>query len=130
MNDEHLGQLLQPLHLLPQQAITVTGNGGGIDIRDYVGELAVVLTAKNVAGTTPTLDVKLQDSDDDSTYADVTGAVFAQVTDAGTLAATVEKIAVRADTLKRYIRAVKTIGGTSSPQFIAGCVALGVKQVR
>lgn len=130
MNDEHLGQLLQTVHLLPMQSVTATGNGTGVDIRDFVGELAVLLTAKNTAGATPTLDVTLEHSDDDSTYAAISGAAFTQVTDAGTLAAVLEKITVRADQVKRYVRAVKTLGGTTSPAFMTACVAVGVKQVR
>jgi len=51
-------------------------------------------------------------------------------TDAGTLAATLEKISVNIDSARRYIRAVKTIGGTVSPEFLLSCTALGVKQYR
>lgn len=130
MIDDNLGQLLQTVHLLPMQSVTATANGSGVDIRDFVGELAVLLTAKNTAGTTPTLDVTLEHSDDDSIYAAISGAAFTQVTDAGTLAAVLQKITVRADQVKRYIRPVTTIGGTASPAFMAACVAVGVKQTR
>lgn len=110
--------------------ITASGNGTGIDITDYVGQIVITLSAKNVAGTAPTLDVKLQDSADNSSFTDITGAVFTQVTDAGTKAATLEKIYIRADSARRYIRAVKTIGGTVSPEFLLSCTGLGVKQYR
>lgn len=130
MNDNHLGTELQTIALVPMADITASGNGTGFDATDYVGSLAVVLSAKNVAGTNPTLVVKLQDSADNSTFADITGAVFTTVTDAGTLAATLEKISVNIDSARRYIRAVKTIGGTVSPEFLLSCTAFGVKQYR
>lgn len=131
MNQNNLGDVLQTIDLLPiAPSITATGNGTGVDVTDFVGKIAIVLSAKNIAGTTPTLDVKLQDSADNSTFADVTGAVFTQVTDAGTKAATLEKISINVDSLRRYVRVVKTIGGTVSPEFSANCVALGVKQNR
>jgi hypothetical protein len=128
--EQNLGQYLHTVALLPAQSVTADGNGPGVDVREFTGEMAVFLAAKNTAGTTPTLDVKLQDSDDDSTYADVAGATFTQVTDAGTLAAVLHKITVNASALKRYVRAVADIGGTDSPAFLASCFAVGVKQVR
>lgn len=126
----HIGTLLQIINLVPMAAVAASGNGTSIDCLDYVGSAAFVLNAKNTAGTTPTLDVKLQDSADNSTFADITGAVFTQVTDAGTLAATIEKISVNIDSARRYIRAVKTIGGTASPSFNVSLTGLAVKQNR
>lgn len=129
-NDRNIATHQQTIELLPMQSVTGDGNGTGVLVTDYVGSLAVILTCKNTAGTTPTLDIKLQESDDNSTYTDISGATFTQVTDAGTAAATIEKIVVNVDACKKYIRAVKDIGGTSSPAFMTSCVALGVKQVR
>jgi len=123
--DRNLGTNLQTIDLLPMQSVTIDRLG-----TDFVGGLAVFLRAKNTAGSTPTLDIKLQESDDDSTYTDISGAAFTQVTDAGTLAAVSEKIVVNVEACKKYIRAVKDIGGTSSPAFMTTCVAVGVKQVR
>lgn len=128
--DRNIGTHLQTIDLLPMASVTATGNGTGVDVSQFVGSIAVQLAAKATAGTSPTLDVKLQESDDDSTYTDISGATFTQVTSAGSSAATLEKIAVNVDACKKYIRAVKTIGGTSSPAFMTTCVALGVKQVR
>lgn len=129
-NDRNIATHQQTIELLPMQSVTGDGNGTGVLVTDYVGSLAVILTCKNTAGTTPTLDIKLQESDDNSTYTDISGATFTQVTDAGTAAATIEKIVVNVDACKKYIRAVKDIGGTNSPAFMTSCVALGVKQVR
>ena len=55
-------------------AITADGNSAGLDIRDYTGKLCLVLTALNTAGTTPTLAVKLQYSQDDDLIGTVTYA--------------------------------------------------------
>lgn len=128
MNPNNLGAVVSTIALIPMADVTASGNGTGIDVTDFVGTIAVTLSAKNVAGTTPTMDVKLQDSADNSTFADITSAVFTQVTDAGTKAATLEKISVNIDSCRKYLRAVKTIGGTNSPEFLLSCTGLGVKQ--
>lgn len=130
MNDNHIGAELQTIALVPMADITASANGTGIDITDFVGSLAVVLSAKNVAGTTPTLAVKLQDSADNDTFADITGAVFTTVTAAGTKASTLQKISVNIDSAAKYIRAVQTVGGTVDPEFLLSCTAVGVKQYR
>ena len=130
MNDNHIGATLQTLALVPMADITETTTGTGIDVTDYVGSIAVVLSGKNVAGTSPTLIVKLQDSADNDTFADITGAVFTTVTAAGTKASTLQKISVNIDGAAKYLRAVATIGGTVSPEFLLSCTAVGVKQYR
>jgi hypothetical protein len=130
MNDNHVGTELQTLALVPMADITETTTGTGIDVTDYVGSIAVVLSAKNVAGTSPTLIVKLQDSADNDTFADITGAVFTTVTAAGTKASTLQKISVNIDGAAKYLRAVATVGGTVSPEFLLSCTAVGVKQYR
>lgn len=129
MHEANVGQMLSTIDLLPMQSVTATGNGTGVDVQQFVGEISVLLASKATAGTTPTLDVKLQDSADNSTFADIAGAAFTQVTDAGSSAAVLHKITVNVGAVKRYIRAVKTIGGTASPAFMTTCVGEGVKQV-
>lgn len=111
----NLGDQLNVLNIIPIASVTGDGNGSGVDLQGYEGEMAVILDCVNTAGTTPTMDIKLQHSDDNSSYSDVTGGAFAQVTDAG---ASVQKLSLNSDELKRYIRAVKDIGGTSSPAFL------------
>ncbi|TXH55825.1 MAG: hypothetical protein E6Q97_07990 [Desulfurellales bacterium] len=101
------------LFLFTPAARTATANGTGVDLQGYTNpggrQMKAILTNGTTSGTSPTLDVKLQDSDDNSTFADITGATFAQKTAAGN-----EEIQFR--TNKRYVRAVATIGGTS-PSF-------------
>jgi hypothetical protein len=130
MLDQNLGQSLQTIALVPMSDITAGADGTGVDLQDFVGEAAFFVSAKNVAGTNPTLDVKLQDSADNSSFADVTGLAFTQVTAANTKAAVFHRLNVNVDGLRRYVRAVTAIGGTSSPQFLVACYGLGVKKER
>lgn len=103
---------------------TSTLTGTGIDVLDYEGVALLVLNASAGTGTSPTLSVKLQHSDDNSTFADVTGAAFTQVTDvAGTAGIQVLKINV--PDLKRYLRVVGTIAGTT-PSFDFGVEFVGI----
>jgi len=105
---------------------TSTLTGTGIDVLAYEGVALVVLNASAGTGTTPTLDVKLQHSDDNSTYADVTGGAFTQVTDvAGSAGVQVKKINV--SDLKRYVRVIGTIAGTT-PSFDFGVELIGIKK--
>ena len=103
--------------LLACDSRTASANGTGFDLEGSngaEGEAIIILSSDAAsAGTDPTLDVKLQESSDDSTYTDISGATFTQVTDA----ASSQKISINTNDVKRYLRAVGTIGGTSSPAF-------------
>jgi hypothetical protein len=111
---------LSLVELLPAAARTASANGTGVDVSGYVGNIKVLLNIGTVTGTTPTLDVKIQDSADNSSWADVSGYTIAQKTAAGSDSLSVDKRAVR-----KYIRAVATIGGTT-PSF--PCAILAVAQ--
>lgn len=110
------------LAALAERTSTLTGTG--IDISNYDGVAQLVLTSSAAtAGTNPTLNVKVQESDVfGSGYDDVPGAEFAEVTDA---ADDCEMIAIKTGELKRYIRIIGTIAGTSTPTFQFGVVMLG-----
>jgi hypothetical protein len=105
--------------LFAPAARTSTANGTGIDITGYVDDIEIILANNTTSGTTPTLDVKIQDSADNSTYADVTGLTFTQVT-----AALTDPVGLKipANTCRQYIRAVATIGGTT-PSFLCSVTA-------
>lgn len=111
--------------ILPAVRVTATGNGTGVDVKDWAGKAKFVLMSSAGGGTSPTLDVKLQDSADNSTWADISGATFTQVTDA---ADADEAIGVDLDSADRYVRAVKTVSGTS-PTFDCAVMMVGTKQV-
>lgn len=111
--------------LLAPARATASANGSAVDIKDYVGKVKVVLATSAGGGTTPTLDVKLQESADGSSgWTDISGAAFTQVTDA---ADATEAIGLNVDGVERYIRAVETLGGTS-PTFDRSLTLFGRKQ--
>ncbi len=110
------GSDLDPLNLASVAARTTTTTHSSVDRSNYGGRCKARLKSSAGTGTTPTLNAKLQDSPDNSTWSDITGATFAEVTDA---AAANEDINVDLDTAARYIRAVGTIAGTN-PSFSYG----------
>lgn len=96
-------------------ARTATANGTGVDLRDYKAE-ALVIRFGAITGTTPTMTIRWEESDDDSTYtavaaADLDGGLVPAGLDA-TAANTVIKRGYLGT--KRYVRAAITaIAGTS-----------------
>lgn len=104
---------------------TATANGTGVDLQGYVGDAVAILNSAAGTGTTPTLAVKIQDSADNSAFADVAGYTFTTVTDA---AASLQTLKVDTRLARRYVRAVATIGGTT-PVFVSGVTLAGTKQV-
>ena len=67
-------------------------------------------------GSSPTLDLKFQESDDDSSYSDIEGGAMTQITAAGTHEFVMPRWT------KRYVRYHATVGGTT-PNF--GAVTIG-----
>jgi hypothetical protein len=112
--------------LAPADQRNSTLTGTGIDVLDYEGVALVLLNTSAGTGTSPTLDVKLQHSDDDSAYVDVNSGAFSQVTDAAETAG-VKVMKVNASDLKRYLRVVGTIAGTS-PSFDFGVEYVGIRK--
>ena len=104
---------------------TADASGAGADLQGYQGVLKIVLDSGAGGGTTPTLDVKIQDSADNSTFADVSGKVFTQVTGAS---ASIQSLAIDTRAVRRYIRAVIAITGTS-PTFGLAVAVVGQKQI-
>lgn len=124
--DHNLGDHLQVLDLIPSASIVATGNGTGVDLIQFDNQLAIVLDCgAATAGSSPTMDIKIQDSADNSSFTDLSPAfAFTQVTNA----ASVQKKVLNKSSavVRRYIRAVKTIGGTSSPAFPCSVKGYGV----
>jgi len=110
--------------LFAPAARTSTVNGTGVDVTDFEGVGIAVLTSAAGAGTTPTMDVKLQDSDDNSSFADISGATFVQVTTAASRQIKAFDVAAA----RKFVRAVATIGG-SSPSFTCAVEFVGIKKV-
>jgi hypothetical protein len=102
--------------------VALTGNTNGItvDTSDLEGNLLAVLNSA-AASASDTLDVTLEESSDGSSWSAVpadaifnptTGAVttFSQVTAA---AASYQQVGIVKERLKRYVRMVFTVGGSS-----------------
>jgi len=105
--------------------LAASGNGTSLDLRGYNGNIMALLTSEAGTGTTPTLDVKIQDSADNAAFADISPAkAFTQVV----AVASHQEISVDPRAVRRYIRAVSTITGTG-PNFDAACVFVGGKAV-
>ena len=98
---------LTVLSFAPNDVVTATGNETGVDLQDYEGDMTLILDAE-AGGASITYAVKVQDSADNSTFADVSGAAFT-TTDANS--ALVESLVVNTDEIKRYARVVITVAG-------------------
>ena len=113
-----------PSTLQSPAAVTADGNTTGVDISNYEGEI-LVLAMNNAgsqsSGSDRTMAWKLQESSDDSTYTDVTGGGFTALT----TAASVQKISLNSNELKKYLRINYDIGGTNTPTYTIGAVVLG-----
>ena len=97
-------------------AATVTG--AGVDLQDYNSPVLIV---QNHGTSTGTLDGKIQDSADNSNFADVSGAAFTQ----STTAADVKMLTLTPGQVRRYIRYVGTI--VTGPQVLSVSMS-GVKK--
>lgn len=119
-------QTLEKLQLLTFHAVaarTATGNGTGVDLNDYDGDVVFILDSAAGTGTSPTLDVTVEASADNSTFAAVSGAAFTRVT----TTAGRQKLVINHDDVARYVRIVYTIGGTT-PSFTFSVTAVGLKK--
>ena len=94
--------------------LTATETGSAVDFGAGDKQaMTYKVVVPQAQGTTPTLDVKIQESDDGSTWRDV--LVFPQITAKG-----IYRVSARLD--GRYRRHVSTVGGTT-PNF--GAVEIG-----
>lgn len=99
-------------------ANTAAATGSGVDLQDYEGP--VVITQHAGLGT-GTLTGKVQDSADNSSFADVTGLDFT----AKTTGVDIQKLVVQSKQVRRYIKYVGTV--VTGPQ-IVGVSMVGVKK--
>jgi hypothetical protein len=122
---------LQHFALAPTASRNAALNGTAVDLKDYDGDVALVLDV--ASGGTSTCTVTLQDSADNSSFANVSaeftrdGALqapgtvsFAQVS----TTASKQVIVVSKDGLRRYVKAVSVEGGTH----VYSVNGLGVKK--
>lgn len=90
-------------------ANTAAATGTGVDLKDYEGPVIVV---QNHGTSTGTLDGKIQDSADNSSFADVSGLTFTQ----STTTADIQSLVVQSKQVRRYIKYVGTVG--TGPQVV------------
>ena len=113
------------------KSAAATTNFTGIDFSKYDGTCKVTLDSTIGTGTSPTLDVKIQDSADstngsDGTWADFSPSIaFVQVTNA---AASQQAIGLVANNARKWIRAVSTVGGSATPTFTFSVLINAVRQ--
>lgn len=99
-------------------ANTAAATGVGVDLLDYEGPIVIV---QNHGVSTGTLDGKIQDSADNSSFSDVVGATFTQ----STTTADVKSLVLQSKQVRRYIKYVGTVG--TGPQ-VVGVTMTGVKK--
>lgn len=82
--------------------------GASVDTNLIVSNnVTAVLVVGNAAGTSPTMDAKMQESTDNTTWTDVASGAFTQVT------ASSQVQALSIMPTKRYLRSTGTVGGTT-----------------
>lgn len=126
MFTEQLTQALSiaaaPIH--PQSVAVGTANTGGIDMQLF--RRAIFVLDVGAFGASATVDMKLQESADNSSFSDLAGSgvSITQLAPAGgnNRLASIEVRAGQLSTGKRYVRALVTVGTAATT---LSCVALG-----
>lgn len=113
---------LQHFTLLATTTITGTGNQSGVDIKDYEGDVQIIL-AGTAAGADASLAFRIEESSDDSTYTAAAGGTFTVIGNA----AAKQVLTLNSNDLKRYIRLSCTaeVGTASSA---VTCFGFGLKK--
>lgn len=113
---------LQHFTLLATTTITGTGNQAGVDIRDFDGDIQVILVG-TAAGADADLTFRVEHSNDNSSFAAVTGGTFTAIGNA----ASKQVITLNAGDLRRYIR-LSCTAETGTASSAVTCVGYGTKQ--
>jgi len=111
VNEYKNGQALIPV------SMNATTNGVGVDCRDCGPEVIAVLNVGAAGGANTTCDVRLEESSDNSTFTNISGATFTQLGNTSSNTLQVIKTAKRS---KRYVRAVATMGGGGTAAYCVG----------
>lgn len=99
--------------ILPASHSAGTVNGTGVDTKGF-HEAQIILNA-GANGSSGTNNVKVQESDDNSTFSDIVGAAFTEVTEANDNAVYAGRIRMTMSR-KRYLRVVAVVA-------VAACIA-------
>ena len=116
--------LLATISIDPQTISSdTTTNGTGVDVRDYDG--AMVVFQSNDAITDGAFALKLQESDDDSTYTDVDSSEqIRTLSNFSSSAEGIQQVGYVGN--KRYLRPVITTTSTSSGGIVSAHVTRGL----
>jgi hypothetical protein len=116
-----LSESIRPLEVLGALSRTTVAGGTttGIDLfaNGRPQEIVFCQSIGAISGAGATLAMKVQDSEDNSTFADVTGAAFTNSTATG-----FKEIRV-SGALRRYVRVNYTITGTT-PAIVCAVIAI------
>jgi len=105
------------------RALTTTTNSNALDFAAGDHRCCAIQQIGAVSGTTPSLAGKIQESSDQSTWTDISGATFTAVT-------TTDNVqSISFDRTKRYLRFVATITGTTPSFQIAALIIEQKKQI-
>ena len=106
----------------PAVNIAASSVTGAYDAQEIgAAEVDWIVTVTSQAGTTPTLDGNIEDSDDNSVFVEVPGSDFTQI-NANTTFPAIETVTYRCT--KRWSRIRYTVAGTT-PSFGASVRAVG-----
>ena len=94
----------------------------GVDIRTYDGEIQIILVG-TAAGSNADLTFRIEHSNDNSTFAAVTGGTFTEIGNA----AYKEVITLNASDLRRYIR-LSCTAETGTASSAVTCIGYGTRQ--
>lgn len=115
-------------HIAPASRTAGTVNGSAIDTAGYDAAMFAV-NAGAIGGATG-LDVKIQESDDQASWSDISGAAIAQLGENDDNQAPLIDVALGgAYNRKRYLRAVATVAGGSSVVYGVSCELYRAHQV-
>lgn len=112
----------------PSALFAASANIDGVDLKDYVGKVALVVSVGVAhAGTSPTYDLYVQSSiNSNGTGPTNANVSLTQVANTNSL----QVLEIDTRSVKRYLRLVQTIGGSSSPNFPVSIALVGTKQVQ
>jgi hypothetical protein len=113
---------LQHFTLLATTTITGTGNQTGVDLKDFDGDIQVILSG-TAAGSDADLTFRLEESADNSAYTAVTGGTFTVIGNE----AYKEVKTVNRDGLKRYLR-LSCTAETGTASSAVTCFGYGLKK--
>lgn len=115
----------QSIALKAASRLAADNTSAAVDVSAFQGMCKVILNSSATEAADNTADVKLTHCETSGgTYEDVPNGAFAQVTNA---AASHQELLLNADVLKKYVKVVSDLGGTT-PAVTNAVMLVGKKQ--